>query len=103
MTVKDKDSTAVFLSASGMERKKKWKKEGEREQLLVGVDRAAPAHTDGSLWKERITCARLLSCHILIPSRAHLGTNSTPPPPNIEPLTRSFNPAAVSTSTAVLL
>lgn len=43
MTVKGKDRTVVFLSASGMERKKKRKKEGEWEQLLVGVDRAAPA------------------------------------------------------------
>lgn len=43
IAVKDKGSTVVFLSGSGMERKKKRKKEGEREQLLVGVDRAAPA------------------------------------------------------------
>lgn len=39
--------------------------ESWREQLLgggwMGLRRA-----DGSLWKERITCARLLSCHILI-------------------------------------
>lgn len=30
-------------------------------------------HTDRSLWKERITCARLLSCHILIPRLGPFG------------------------------
>lgn len=32
-----------------------------------GVGQLAQRHTDGSLWKERITCAYLLSCQILIP------------------------------------
>lgn len=49
-------------------------------------------HTDRSLWKERITCARLLSCHILIPGWAHLGTNlhpSTQHSPAAEPPSHS--------------
>lgn len=45
IAVKDKGQRSLFLSASGMERKEK--KRG-REQLLVGVDRAAPApHSSG--------------------------------------------------------
>lgn len=37
-----------------------------RQQLLCG-DRQAHIHRHRLLWKERITCAHLLSCHILIP------------------------------------
>lgn len=60
-------------------------KEGEQQQLLVvvvvGVGQSQlQRHTDGSLWKERITCARLLSCHILIPGRA-LWEPTLPPTP----------------------
>lgn len=43
-------------------------------------------HTDRSLWKERITCARLLSCHILIPGWAHLETNLRPSTQHRAPL-----------------
>ena len=35
-------------------------------------------HTDRSLWKERITCASLLSCHILIPRLGPFGNQLTP-------------------------
>lgn len=111
IAVKDKGSTVVFLSGSGMERKKKRKKEGE-SSCWWGWTEPLQRHTDGSLWKERITCARLLSCHILIPGQAHLGTNFTPLHPtqqgNRAPQQsphppQSCSPAAVSTSTSVLL
>lgn len=84
IAVKDKGSTVVFLSGSGMERKKKRKREGE-SSCWWGWTESLQRHTDGSLWKERITCARLLSCHILIPGRAHLGTNFTPLHPTQSP------------------
>lgn len=41
----------------------------------MGGGAAPEHHTDRSLWKERIARARLLSCHILIPGWAHLGTD----------------------------
>lgn len=98
MAVKDKGGTVVFLCGSGMERKKKRKKERERKSSCWwGWTEPPQCHTDRSLWKERITCARLLSCHILIPGRAHLGTNFTtlhlaqspkaepPTPPVVQP------------------
>lgn len=68
-----------------MERKKKRKKEGESSCWWGWRTEPLQRHTDGSLWKERITCARLLSCHILIPGRAHLGTNFTPLHPTQSP------------------
>lgn len=105
IAVKHKGSTVVFLCGSGMERKKKRKKEGE-SSCWWGWTEPLQHHTDRSLWKERITCARLLSCHILIPGRAHLGTNFTPLYPTQSPTAeppQSFSPAAVSTSTSVLL
>lgn len=109
MAVKDKGSTVVFLCGPGMERKKMRKKARERKSSCWwGWTELPQCHTDRSLWKERITCAHLLSCHILIPGRAHLGTNFTTlhpaqspkaePPPH-----QPFSPAAVSTSTSVLL
>lgn len=58
-------------------------KEGEQQQLLVGGgvgQSQLQRHTDGSLWKERFTCARLLSCHILIPGRALWEPTLTPTP-----------------------
>ena len=80
------------------ERKKERERERGRESSCWwGWTEPLQRHTDRSLWKERITCARLLSCHILIPGRAHLGTNFTPlrhrapqqsppsPPPVIQP------------------
>lgn len=88
LAVEHKSSTLVFLCGSGMDRKKERKK--ARTAAVGGGDRAAPEHhTDRSLWKERIARARLLSCHILIPGWAHLGTDlhrapwqRDPPPPN---------------------
>lgn len=68
-------------------------KEGEQQQLLVvggGVGQSQlQRHTDGSLWKERFTCARLLSCHILIPGRALWEPTLTPTP---TPLDSSSTP-----------
>lgn len=69
---------------------KKREKESTNSCCWGGGDRAAPEHhTDRSLWKERIAPARLLSCHILIPGWAHLGTDlhrapwqRDPPPSN---------------------
>lgn len=67
-------------------------KEGEQQQLLVGGgvgQSQLQRHTDGSLWKERFTCARLLSCHILIPGRALWEPTLTPTP---TPLDSSSTP-----------
>lgn len=69
------------------EREKKRKKEGE-SSCWWGWTEPLQRHTDGSLWKERITCARLLSCHILIPGREptshpstqHRAPTAEPPP-----------------------
>lgn len=70
-------------------------KEGEQQQLLVvvvGVGQSQlQRHTDGSLWKERITCARLLSCHILIPGRA-LWEPTLPPHPHPHPTRLVLHP-----------
>lgn len=82
IAVKDKGqrSRASFWLGFGEKQK-----EGEQQQLLVvvvGVGQSQlQRHTDGSLWKERITCARLLSCHILIPGRA-LWEPTLPPHPH---------------------
>ena len=68
------------------ERKKERERERGRESSCWwGWTEPLQRHTDRSLWKERITCARLLSCHILIPGRAHLGTNFTPLYPTQSP------------------
>lgn len=80
----------MFLSGSGDgERERKREREKEKSEgessCWWGWAELLQRHTDGSLWKERITCARLLSCHILIPGRAHLGTNFTPLHPTQKP------------------
>lgn len=109
IAVKDKGSTVVFLCGSGMERKKKRKNRG-REQLLVGVDRAAPApHRQITLERTHHLCSFVELSHFN-PRPGTFGNQLHTPPPNTEPHSRpppptyqSVSPAAVSTSTSVLL
>lgn len=69
VAVRNKGSTVEHLWW-----RERTKKKREKEQLLVGGVGGGgwteSLHIDGWLWKERITCAHLLSCHILIPSQA---------------------------------
>lgn len=99
---------------SGMERKKEGERKRKREgesSCWWGWTEPLQRHTDGSLWKERITCARLLSCHILIPGpiwepTLQPSTRHRAPPHHhhhTQQSPQSFSPAAVSTSTSVLL
>lgn len=105
IAVKDKGGTVVFLCGSGMERKKKRKKEGE-SSCWWGLARAAPApHRQITLERTHHLCSFVELSHFN-PRTGPFGNQLHTPPPNTEPHCRapqSFSPAAVSTSTSVLL
>lgn len=86
---------------------KEKEKERGREQLLVGVDRAAPApHRPITLERTHHLCSFVELSHFN-PWPGPFGNQlHTPPPRAPQPHSRapqSFSPAAVSTSTSVLL
>ena len=62
---------SLWLRDGWRERKRERKERKERGRASScwwgWTEPPLQRYTDGSLWKERITCARLLSCHILIP------------------------------------
>lgn len=90
IAVKDKGSTVVFLFGPGMERKKtsERKKRG-REQLLVGVDRAAPApHRQITLERTHHLCSFVELSHFN-PRPGPFGNRLHTPPPNAEPHSRA--------------
>lgn len=89
---KDKGSTVVFLCGSGMERKKMRQRERGREQLLVGVERAALVpHRQITLERTHHLCSFVELSHFN-PRPGPFGNQLHNPPPSTEPQSRAPTP-----------
>lgn len=92
IAVKDKGSTVVFLSVSGMERERERDREREQQQLVVvvvGVDRAAPApHRRITLERTHHLCSFVELSHFN-PRPGPFGNQLYTPPPNTVPHSRA--------------